>query len=439
MIDYLFLYEHKAREYENIKLLKLALEQKGYSVVVEKTALLSYLKYLRRKNRPKVIVTYSLYNDFSIATLVLSVVGKAKKVVNLQWEQVFTNNKDSIALHTPSENATQAVHICWGDESRKRLEENGVKNAVLTGAIQLDFLRPEFQSYYLDRNELQKKFSLPNGNMILYISSFTQVGLKDKEKAVLRDKLGDDYIDNLEKCLMTRRVTLEWLDALLELDPNCYVVYRPHPGENMDSELEMRVSRGRFYVIRDCSVKQWITVADKIYTWISTSIVEAFFAGKMCYIIRPYPVDKKFDMQLYEGADVIDSLDKMLASYNDDNMAFPIEKRVINQFYNTDNEFAFRRIVELLENVYKCSSYDMVHYPTKLYFKALKTIINRMIKKTILSLNITSKTIIVRRIGKISKWLDFFYYYQQKENMEVVSDAEDAEIERKLKAILEKL
>ena len=439
MIDFLILYEHKAREYENVKLLKMVLENIGYSVKIEKTALLSYFRYLLPKNRPKVIVTYSLYNNASLVTLVLSVGWNIKKVVNLQWEQVFTYNPESIALHTPSENAVRGVHVCWGKECQERLKSHGVMNAVLTGAIPLDFAKPAFSLYFKSRAELEDEYSLQKGKMILYISSFTQVGLQDKEIAVLRNKLGDDFIDNLKNGLKTRKITLEWMDVLLEMDPDCYVVYRPHPGENLDDELNRRVKKGRFFVIRDYTVQQWIVAADKIYTWISLSIVEAYFSNKMCYIIRPYPVEKNFDIQLYDGADVIDNIDKLKKSYIDDSFVFPIKSSMINRYYNIDKEYSYMKIVNLLDKVYKTKEYDIKQYPFTLYIKAIIVIIIRMIKRVIIELHITSRTPIITKFRRLSKWLEFFYYYQNKESLEVVSEEEDAEIEQRLEKVLERI
>ena len=109
---------------------------------------------------------------------------------------------------------------------------------------------------------------LPKGKMVLYISSFTQVGLKKREIRRLRKILGQGYIDRIPRGLRSRKRTLEWLDKLLELNEDCYVVYRPHPGENIDEELKKRIKEGRFFIIQDYSVIQWILIADKVYTWI---------------------------------------------------------------------------------------------------------------------------------------------------------------------------
>ena len=193
MIDFLIIYEHKAREYDNVLLLKKELEKRGYIVCIELAGLLDYSKY-RKEYKPKVIVTYSLYNNFSIISLVLSVVGSVKKVVNLQWEQLFQNNDEQIKLHVPREEAKKAVHVCWGNSSYNNLIKNDVKNCVITGAIQLDFLKPSFSTYFNTREEITKEYNIrKNGRIILYISSFNATNLPKKEEEILIKEIGSSY------------------------------------------------------------------------------------------------------------------------------------------------------------------------------------------------------------------------------------------------------
>ena len=436
MIDFLILYEHRAREYEGICLLKVALESKGYSVAIEQWTQVSLLKYLRRKYKPKVILTFALYDDFVFVPQVLSVGWNVHKVVNLQWEQITAQNSKAVEYHVPRETAVEAVHLCWGDECKIRLEKNHLKHPILTGAIHLDFLRPAFLSYYLSREAVRKQFGLPDGNMVLYISSFVQANMREEEIENLRKKLGDEYVKFIENVILSRKITLEWMDTLLKKDPDCYIIYRPHPGENLDFELQKRIDGGRFYVIPDLSVKQWILVADYIYTWISTAIVEAFFANKNCQIIRPLPIDIEYDMPLFYDANIIQTEDQFLSSYFKPDLPFPISRERIDHYYNISSEYSFQRIVRLLEEVYTTDQYDIKHYPIKLYFKAIARIVIRMIKKVILACRITPDSIFVRWIPALSKHLEFALYLCSKMNMELVPEAEAEEIENKLRDIV---
>ena len=438
MIDYLILYEHKTREYENVLLLKVSLEKKGYSVIIEQVNQLFGLKYINRVRKPKVIITFSMYNDHSLIWQVLSVGWNVRKVVNLQWEQIYSNSQRSVDYHTPSENATKAVHICWGDRCKDRLRNSGVKNAVVTGAIQLDFLRPAFSTYFLSKETLKQKYHFPNGRMILFISSFTQVGLKREQIKELSRKLGDGYINGIPVALATRCTTIEWLCGLLESDPECFVVYRPHPGEHIDQKLEDKAkkAKGRFYIIKDYAINQWIKIADFILTWTSTSIAEVFFANKQCYILRPYDLDDECDMQLYKGAYTIDCFQTLLSVFNGESKDFPVSEDLMYQFYDKSIEYSYLRVIKVLEQVYKEDAYDIKSYPINLYYSAAIRIIKGIIVNFILNKHISSEKIIFRMLPKIAKKLDSLYNSQRKLTMEMVSKEESEEIERRLKTII---
>ena len=46
-------------------------------------------------------------------------------------------------------NAKRCVQTCWGQRTAQRLQAHGMdaKNTPVTGAVMMDFLRPEFKGY----------------------------------------------------------------------------------------------------------------------------------------------------------------------------------------------------------------------------------------------------------------------------------------------------
>ena len=204
-------------------------------------------------------------------------------------------------------------------------------------------------------------------------------------------------------------------------------------------ELENRLKNDRFFVIKEESVMQWIVVSDYIYTWVSTSVVESYFANKQCTIIRPIPIKRKFDIQLFENANIISNKEDLLEMYLNREEGFPVDKDTIEKYYDNDERFTYRRIVDLLVKVIETNDYDINKYPLKLYFLSLKTILVRMIKNLIYNLRITSSSSIIKKIKKISDWLDFFYYYQKKEKGEEVSEKDRILTENKIKRIMERI
>ena len=118
MIDFLILYEHKARELENICLLKIELENRGYSVEILNIHEIKRLRYLFWK-KPKVLITFALYDDQDFYGHVNSIVGNINKVVNLQWEQVLSEKAIENGLYNPKGKAALAVHLSWGKKIMK--------------------------------------------------------------------------------------------------------------------------------------------------------------------------------------------------------------------------------------------------------------------------------------------------------------------------------
>ena len=90
-------------------------------------------------------------------------------------------------------------------------------------------------------------------------------------------------------------LALRWFDDFLRGHNDVIFIYRPHPSEFVTDRLQILETKFKhFKVIKDYSVKQWILASDTLITWMSTSIIEAYFAGKSCYIIRPmdFPAEK---------------------------------------------------------------------------------------------------------------------------------------------------
>lgn len=424
MIDFLILYEHKARELDSICLLKAALQQKGYSVVIEKTGYLNYAKYRKKANRPKVILTYSMYDDSSVAVQVLTVgSSKVKKVVNLHWEEIIDDNETAIKAHTPQQNAAKATHICWGEGAFQRLKNAGVENAVITGAMHIDFLRKEFAPMYLTREEICKNYHIPEGKMLLYISSFNTYDLTEKEISILEEKLGNSFVQFLKEADETKTTTIEWFKQLLADDHHLSIVYRPHPGENKDERLSELEKNNRFFVISDGTARQWILASDIITTWVSTAITEVYFANKKCLIIRPYPISH--DVPLFDQCKSINNYDDLLAEINNEDSPFPVDESKFKYHYaNNGNRFAFQNVVDLLEKVYSSDSFDIPNYSLSVRLLALRFRFKLFVKRMVVRFHISKKTFPFSLSKKFKEWIDLFYLTLEKEKSEEATEEE---------------
>ena len=95
--------------------------------------------------------------------------------MNLQYEQVLSPIEEDNELYSLDETTKRITHLCWGRHTVDRLRGKGVDPSLLpvTGAIQLDTTRPQFDEYWKSREALAEEFALPTDKKwILYISSF---------------------------------------------------------------------------------------------------------------------------------------------------------------------------------------------------------------------------------------------------------------------------
>ena len=375
MLDFMIVYEVEPRELESIIILGNELKCRGYSVgycSLREFESYKYFAYrwskIRLRNRIKNLLVPSCYHDKEIMEFFYLPFGKVDRIINLRWEQYFRNtimdNPASGGFLYPSEGAKDAYHVCWGEVSLQTMMSVNVPydHLLQTGPLHMDILRSEFLSYFMSKEELFKQFGIDySKRAVLFISSYANA--KDRSSyfkyldTFFDGKYKIDY-DAIELERESYRRTIEWIDSFLSRNPDVIFIWRPHPSEGMTEELQdLQKKHPNFRIISDYSVKQWILTCDTITTWVSTSIVEAYFAKKPCFILRPveYPYDK--DMCVYRNAQFIKTKDDFMGilskacvnTLNDD---------YIHKCYDVmDNKPSYIRLADKLEELYKTGKY----------------------------------------------------------------------------------
>lgn len=428
-MDFIIFYEHINRELENVLLIKYELERRGYSVVLSHFSGCSYGRYVLF-SKPKVIITPWLRNDENMYRFT-RFRNENNKIVNLQWEQIYSNKVLDSGLAMTSGTATKAYHVCWGTRSRDRLIDQGVSpdKIRITGAIQMDFCRKEFGSYYKSKEEISKEFDIDvTVPWSLYVSSYSYATYDLDSIQSLEKNFNTSLTDMVEVSKESKKITLAWIDSLLCENKNMVFIYRTHPSENIDETLiELSKKHPNFRIIHKYSVKQWIKICDIINTWFSTTVGEIYFMNKTCHIIRPIPLPRDIEVEIMREAVFITDK-KTFIEINmkdtENRVSFPIKPETIYEFYDQNGQVpSYVRVADFFEEVCLNDKGVNYHFSKEKSYKFKKKYRNAIIVS--IFIDIVAKTGI--RLSKIipfkkrvfrncEKWIERKKIITQTEN-----------------------
>lgn len=387
MTDILFTYQHKQREIETLCLLKLEMERRGFTsdflCTFVPNRIFSFFK------KAKLTVSSAMYDTDVLWFFVYDIVGFTKKIINLQWEQVLSNYDEANpnCFHNPTEFAKEVVHLCWGEEPKKRITMGGVafENAPITGAVHLDFFLKEFNDYFLNKTELSTIYNIDSQvEWCLFISSFTMHNMNEEEFSQLISCYGEEAIELKKITIESKMHILSWIENALVEYPKKLFIYRPHPDETSDeSLLQMEKIYLNFKIISDLSVKQWIKCSERIYTWYSTSAAEAEKANKGFDILRPIKIPLQYDVSFYKGAKFVESKESFLNSLHSTHQLNPLDIWLLHSYYKNDDTYpAYMRVADILEKTLTTTELDMKNYPSafSVNFGLMKKKLRKIIK-----------------------------------------------------------
>lgn len=359
-VDFLFVYEVKARELESIALLRYELERRGYTVAFLNSW--HCLTHKFKKYSAKVVVIPAAYND-GIIRFFSGHALSYEKLVNLQWEQLRAN----WALEDPSQTpwvysglARFVMHLCWGENTKRRLQESfSIHEAYtqVTGYIPLDFYRPEFSEWFIPKEKLFRRYKLdPAQKTLLFVSSLSFANPSPQMAQYFSKEL---FTDICNMAQASQQVILSWIQALLQKYPELQFVYRPHPSENSSTALmEAAATIKNFYCVPDEAIKHWLTNVDVVYNWWSTSTVEMKACGKPTYLLRPVPIVHAFNFPMFEQACTIDSYAAFEQSALESMQgAFPVADAVLGDYYYQSNKPAYVNVCDTLTDVLETNKY----------------------------------------------------------------------------------
>lgn len=367
-VDFLFIYEVRNRELENIALLAAELEKRGYT-----TAFVNSW-YATSNVIPdydaEVVVVSACYSS-NTYTFFTKFVTRFKKVVNMQWEQILHNGYVESPGTTSWDfwgESLKTRHVCWGANTKNRLMTKfGVPEEFLKvcGCIPLDFYRPEFKSRIIPREKLFRDNGLdPDKVTMLFISSFSFTSLPLNT----RPKSSVDFSDVHAKSVIdSQQAIARWMEKACREFPDIQFIYRAHPAEaEAEFLLQLEKENKNFFCLSNEPIKHWIMACDKIYNWTSTAAAEVYVSGRQSFVLEPVPLDHRVTYRLFENGNSIKEYDSFRESLElpADAKAQPIDDALMDECYNQSDVPNYRRVADMLEETFHSTEYHSENYNT---------------------------------------------------------------------------
>jgi len=334
--DFIILYELRKREMENAVLLAMMLEKKGYKVAIE------YRRSARMLfQKADVVLAPFLYNNDDVMEFTLHFFHCCKKIINMQYEQLFLKLDEDQLNDLPRGFGKKALHISWGNSATERYKSAGINpsNIFEIGNIAIDLNTTKYRSVFLSKNDISKKFKLsPEKKWLLFISSFSCAGLTKVELEKWKKQTAStEYFAEISD--KTQPLILDYFEKLAKTHPEVEIIYRPHPHEvSCDRMIKLEKKYANFKVILDFSIRQWILISDYISTWFSTSLVDVFFAQKPCAIIRPISIMEEYDYPIYRNQTIISDYSDLENFLTKTDKYYNINPATIKKYYSNSFE-----------------------------------------------------------------------------------------------------
>lgn len=359
--DFIILYEHRQRELENAVLLAMMLEKKGYKVAIEYRWSARILF-----QRADVLIAPYLYQDKTVIDFVFQPFCHFKKVINMQYEQVFLKKNEDTLGDLPKDSAVHAAHISWGKNTTERYKKVGIKqeNIFEIGHISMDLNMPKYRSVFLDKQKVSKSLNIPiEKKWLLFISSFSCVGLtKTEYEKWKKQTISVEYFTDIS--YQSQPIILDYFEKFAYNHPELVIIYRPHPHEATCKRLnELQKKYDNFKVITNYSIRQWIVVSDYISTWCSTSLVDVLYAKKPCAIIRPISFSKDYDYNIFNDQNIISNYQNLDDFFYNPSEHYMINSEPIAEYYcNDEKANTFEKLCNVCIQVKNNKKFEHSYY-----------------------------------------------------------------------------
>ena len=291
---------------------------------------------------------------------------KHKIVIHDEEGLIQFNWKEYITRRVDHDNFKYAdVFFCWGNEQKKYIDEVKSKHlsnieVAAVGNPRIDLLQKKFRKYY-NFKESNQKTILINTKLSAcnYINLRTAYLVVEEKRTEGNKERYDFYKGYSEYC---EKLFQEYKKLIYKLSydfPECKIIIRPHPSENIQTWLDYCKSYDNIIVTRDESVGYWISQSDVIIHTGCTTAIEAFLMDKVAISFKPI-TNEKYNIKLPNDISLksfsIDECNNMVRDILKNNFSFQKYKNNGNKFLKdyiaySKEVSAFEQIVEGIDSL----------------------------------------------------------------------------------------
>lgn len=275
------LYETIPREYLSLLLLGRELHKRGIKCEIEQ---LKASSSPAKRTPPGIKLLPFCYNDSNMRNSIAKTVWSGEGAINMCWEQFCADWKKEAFYPQGKMVEHNMVCVAWGEKYAESLRDAKVPENQIKQVGNIKFDLSFQKDLLIDRDFMGERYGLDVNKPWMLIAWGINVSNQKGYNPNLQyaTKYNLPYPEQFFQAKVdTRAAHLKLLKYLPDVFSNYEIIFRTHPSGVDGKELQ-NIFTNKFkntHFICDFDIVNWIVQSDIVFSWSSTSMIEAIAAG----------------------------------------------------------------------------------------------------------------------------------------------------------------
>ena len=351
MKSVIIFYEHKAREFESILLLKEELEKRDVKVVIYSYVFEYYeaLTYMRKHPADLIVIPWMYTLKTYQLIIPFAKLNRNCSFINLHHEQISSDAILSSIMPRHDMAKNNIYHFSWSNNFKRQLMSYGVheENIKVDGMGRLDtIIRSKGKENY--RDKYAEEFGLDQSKKwILYCETRDWVWVSGYYEGFLKKTYGEETAGEYRYDQETSiKASINDFNNLPDEFFDTYeFIYRPHPGINFKPEINPKIK-----IISKYSIYDWFTCIDANVVSYSTAAYESEAFGIPTFIDTVFAMNPKFSLGGFDKYEHLNSMTEITDKLNNYNYDHKIYEEYIGVVDGKSSERMTNSIVSIMND-----------------------------------------------------------------------------------------